>query len=250
MGGVRGRTCDDPSMHPAAESAVRELAAFADADAALARARFFKTGPGEYGEGDEFLGATVPQVRGVERRHPDLPLDALADLLDSPIHEHRLLAAIAYGRAYARADAPGRQEVFEHYLARSHRINNWDLVDVSAEHVVGPHLDVVGGAILDELAASALLWDRRIAMLATHHRIRRGESADALRIAERLLDDPEPLIHKAVGWMLREVGKRVDEAELLAFLDAHAPAMPAVMRSYAIERLAPEVRARYRRRPA
>lgn len=235
-------------MHPAAEAVVAELAAYENPEAAAGRARFFKTGPGEYGEGDVFLGATVPEVRAVERRHRDLPLAALDDLLASPIHEHRLLAAIGYGRAYARADAAGRQEVFEHYLARTDRINNWDLVDVSAEHVVGPHLDVVGAAVLDELAASALLWDRRIAMLATFHRIKRGESADALRIAERLLADPEPLIHKAVGWMLREVGKRVDEAQLLAFLDTHAAAMPSVMRSYATERLAVDVRARYQQR--
>lgn len=237
-------------MHPAAEAVVSDLATYADAEGAAARARFFKTGPGEYGEGDVFLGATVPQVRAVERLHPDLPLAAIADLLASEVHEHRLLAAIAYGRAYRRADAPGRQEIYEHYLARSGRINNWDLVDVSAEHVVGPHLDIVGTAILDELAASPLLWDRRIAMLSTFHRIKRGESAEALHVAELLLRDPEPLIHKAVGWMLREVGKRVDEAQLIAFLDRHAAEMPSVMRSYATERLAPEVRARYRVRPA
>jgi 3-methyladenine DNA glycosylase AlkD len=233
-------------VHPAAEAVVSDLARFADPEGATARARFFKTGPGEYGEGDVFLGATVPQVRKVLRAHPGLPLAALDDLLASEIHEHRLLAAIAYGQAYSRADAAGRQVIYEHYLARSARLNNWDLVDSSAGYVVGPHLDVVGPGILDELAASPLLWDRRIAMLATFHRIMRGESADALHVAELLLADPHPLIHKAVGWMLREVGKRISDSELLAFLDAHAAQMPAVMLSYATERGTPEVRAHYR----
>jgi 3-methyladenine DNA glycosylase AlkD len=237
-------------VHPAAAAAVADLERFADPARAAGRARFFKTGPGEYGEGDVFLGATVPEVRGVLRAHPQLPLDALDDLLASDVHEHRLLAALAYARAYAsrQANAEGQQELYEHYLARTHRLNNWDLVDCSAEHVVGAHLDVVGVEILDELAGSSLLWDRRIAMLATFHRIKRGESRDALHIAEVLLQDPHPLIHKAVGWMLREVGKRVDERQLLAFLDTHAQQMPAVMRSYAIERLSPEVRATYRLR--
>lgn len=239
-------------MHPAADAAIRDLARFADPAGAAARARFFKAGPGEYGEGDVFLGATVPQVRAVLRRHPDLPLDALDDLLASDVHEHRFLAAIAYARAYAQAarrgDDAACQAVYEHYLAHSNRFNNWDLVDCSAEHVVGPHLDIVGSAILDELAASPLLWDRRIAMLATFHRIKRGESADAVRVAEALLGDREPLIHKAVGWMLREVGKRVSEATLVAFLDAHVHGMPAVMLSYATERLTPAQRADYRAR--
>ncbi|MBO9532165.1 MAG: DNA alkylation repair protein [Solirubrobacteraceae bacterium] len=238
-------------MHPAAAALVDDLQAYADPAAVPGRARFFKSGPGEYGEGDVFIGATVPQVRAVLKRHRELPLNALDDLLASEIHEHRLAAALGYARAYADAARSGEElamhDVYEHYLAQSTRLNNWDLVDCSAEHVVGPHLDVVGTAILDELAASPLLWERRIAMLATFHRIKRGESADALHVAELLLRDPEPLIHKATGWMLREVGKRVDESHLTAFLDAHARGMPAVMLSYATERLTPEQRAHYRR---
>lgn len=235
-------------MHPAAVAVVSDLAQYADPAGALARARFFKTGPGEYGEGDVFLGATVPQVRHALRRHPGLSLAALDDLLASEIHEHRLIAALAYARAYGdrHTDEAGRQELYEHYLAHSDRLNNWDLVDCSAEHVVGPHLDVVGTAVLDELAVSPLVWDRRIAMLATFHRIMRGESADALHVATVLHDDPHPLIHKAVGWMLREVGKRCSQGELLGYLDGHARGMPAVMLSYATEHLTPEQRAHYR----
>lgn len=233
-------------MHPAAANAIAALDALADPQVAAQRASFFQTGPGQYAEGDRFIGVTVPVLRRVHRDHRGLPLEALHDLLASAIHEHRLLATVDYAWSYPRADAARRAELYAHYLAHTHRINNWDLVDTSAEHVVGAHLDIVGTDILDQLAGSALLWERRIAMLSTFHRIKRGEAEDALRIAERLLRDPEPLIHKAVGWMLREVGKRVDEALLLAFLDRHAQEMPTVMRSYAVERLDPQVRARYR----
>lgn len=235
-------------MHPAAAAAVAALDALADPQVAQQRASFFQTGPGQYAEGDRFIGVTVPLLRRLHREHRGLPLAALHDLLASEIHEHRLLATVDYAWSYPRANDEGRAALYAHYLAHTHRINNWDLVDTSAEHVVGAHLDVVGSAILDELAASTLLWERRIAMLATFHRIKRGEADDALHVARLLLHDPEPLLHKAVGWMLREVGKRVDQALLLAFLDAHAAAMPAVMRSYAVEHLDPQVRARYRSR--
>lgn len=237
-------------MHPAAQSAIDALAAIADPEVAVQRARFFQTGPGQYGEGDVFLGVTVPQLRRLHRDYRRLSLEALHDLLMSAVHEHRLLAAVDYAWSYPRATADDRAALYRHYLAHTHRLNNWDLVDTSAEHVVGAHLDVVGTAVLDRLGGSDLLWDRRIAMLATFHRIKRGDGADALRLAERFLGDPEPLMHKAVGWMLREVGKRVDEALLIAFLDAHAAQMPAVMRSYAVERLPEPVRARYRVRRA
>lgn len=137
-------------MHPAAAAAIRALAPFTDPAKAAGRARFFKTAPGEYGEGDVFLGATVPQVRSVAKAHRDLPLAALADLLASEVHEDRLLAVIGYGEAYRRApDDAARRAVHEHYLARRARLNNWDLVDTSAEHVVGPHLDLDGTAVLD-----------------------------------------------------------------------------------------------------
>ncbi len=233
-------------MLPEAQALADDLLALADPVRAEGSLRFFKTGPGEYGEGDQFLGVTVPNVRAVCKRHPELPLGAIDDLLASPWHEHRLAAVIGMGEHYRRGDAWLREEVYDLYLARTARINNWDLVDASADRVVGPHLDVVGAGVLDRLAGSALLWDRRIAMIAPFHRIKRGEGDTSLHVAQLLLRDPEPLIHKAVGWMLREVGKRVDEELLLGFLDQHAPGMPAVMLSYATERLTREQQLAYR----
>lgn len=233
-------------MLPEAQALADDLQALADPVRAEGSLRFFKTGPGEYGEGDQFLGVTVPNTRAVCKRHPELPLGAIDDLLASPWHEHRLAAVIGMGEHYRRGDAWLREEVYDLYLARTARINNWDLVDASADRVVGPHLDVVGAGVLDRLAGSALLWDRRIAMIAPFHRIKRGKGDTSLHVAELLLRDPEPLIHKAVGWMLREVGKRVDERLLLGFLDQHAPGMPAVMLSYSTERLTREQQLAYR----
>jgi 3-methyladenine DNA glycosylase AlkD len=224
------------------------LDAHADAEYAATMHWFFQAHPGGYGEGDRFRGLKVPVVRRVCKACTGMPIGELDALLASEWHEHRLAAAILMASEYPRAEAPRRADLYALLLARTDRLNNWDLVDQSAPYVVGPHLDVVGAGVLDELAVSSLLWDRRIAMVSTFFRIRRGEADDALHVATLLLNDPHPLIHKAVGWMLREVGKRVDEALLLAFLDAHAAVMPAVMRSYAVERLAPELRARYRRR--
>lgn len=229
-----------------AEQIAAEIDGLADPEHASTLQWFFKTEPGGYGEGDQFLGVRVPQVRAVCRKHRETAVAELDLLLSSDWHEHRLAAAILMAGDYPRGDADRRAALYALLLARTDAFDNWDLVDASAPYVVGPHLDVVGSDVLDRLAGSPVVWERRIAMVATHFRIRRGESADALRIAERLLGDDHPLIHKAVGWMLREVGKRVDVAELTRFLDGHAPARPAVMLSYATEHLTPEQRAAYR----
>ena len=214
------------------------------AQAAILR-RFFKTGPGEYGEGDEFWGLKVPQVRAVLARFSEVPLDVVGDLLDSPVHEARFFAAAALVRAYARGDAAARAAVFDFYLAHSARINNWDLVDVSAPGIVGCHLPPGGGRrVLGRLAASATLWNRRIAMVSTLEPIRQGRLENTFWLAERLLDDPEDLMHKAMGWMLREAGKR-DVQALFAFLDAHAARMPRTALRYALERIAPEKRRKW-----
>lgn len=230
-----------------AEALAAELDAHADPEYAATLQWYFKTGPGEYGEGDQFLGLRVPLVRRCCRAYRGLPVRELDALLESDWHEHRLAATILMATDYPRADADRRAALYALLLARTDRLNNWDLVDQCAPYVVGPHLDVVGPQELDALAGSSLLWERRIAMVATWFRIRRGEHEDALRIAERLLTEEHPLIHKAVGWMLREVGKRASEDALRAFLDAHAAEMPAVMLSYAVERLSPAERAGYRR---
>lgn len=230
------------------------LAAVADPADAVFLQRFFKTGPGQYGEGDVFIGVRVPQTRAVAKRFAGLPLEQIDVLLDSAVHEHRLAGLLILNRAFEVASLPSgrddgaRERLARFYLAavRRGRVNNWDLVDSSAEIVLVVWLWDRPRDVLDELAASAVLWERRVAVLATFGFIRRGDASTTLVLAERLLDDPEDLMHKAVGWMLREVGKRVDRALLLAFLDAHAPRMPRTMLSYATEHLDADVRARYR----
>lgn len=215
-----------------------------------ARARvlqsFFKTGPGQYGEGDRFLGLTLPQIRALARECHDLSLREVERLLESRWHESRLLAVILLANAYRRADPRTQTAIYRLYLRRTDRINNWDLVDVSAPAVVGARLFTRSRQPLRRLARSTSLWERRIAIIATLYFIRRGELAETLSIAESLLSDAHDLIHKAVGWALREVGK-TDEAALQRFLDRHASRMPRTALRYAIERLDPAVRAGYLR---
>ena len=228
-----------------AAAVVRELRRRRNpAQAAILR-RFFKTGPGEYGEGDEFWGLKVPQTRAVLARFRAVPLAVAGELLDSPVHEARFFAVAALVRDYARADAAARGAIFDFYLSRTARINNWDLVDASAPGIVGRHLPPGGGRrVLGRLAASATLWNRRIAMVSTLEPIRQGRLENTFWLAERLLDDPEDLMHKAMGWMLREAGKR-DVQALFAFLDAHAARMPRTALRYALERIAPEKRRKW-----
>ena len=231
---------------PATAAAVRrELRRHRNpAQAAILR-RFFKTKPGEYGAGDEFWGLKVPQVRAVLSRFPEATLDVAGALLDSPVHEVRLFAALALVRAYARGDAAARAEIFDFYLARAARINNWDLVDASAPGIVGRHLPPgKGRRILGRLAKSEVLWERRIAMVSTLEHIRRGHLDNTFWLAERLLKDPEDLMHKATGWMLREAGKR-DVDALRKFLVRHAGKMPRTALRYAIERLSPTERRKW-----
>jgi 3-methyladenine DNA glycosylase AlkD len=205
---------------------------------------FFKTGPGEYGEGDRFRGIRVPALRKVAAAFQALPRDQAEELLHSPYHEDRLVALCILARQFAKADAAGRTAIYDLYLNNTRFINNWDLVDASAEHIVGAYLWDKSRKPLARLTRSSSLWERRIAMLATFHFIRRGEFTDTLRIAEILLGDKEDLIHKAVGWLLREVGKR-DQATEEAFLRTHCRQMPRTMLRYAIERFPEELRQRY-----
>jgi len=207
---------------------------------------FFKTGPGQYGEGDLFVGLTVPQVRALAKEVHPLPHSEVVRLLHSPLHEARLLALLLLIRAYAKGEEAARERIFTQYLKNTRYINNWDLVDCSAEHIVGAHLLERDRAPLHALSVSALLWERRISILSTFHFIKRGEFGETLWIAERLLRDPADLMHKAVGWMLREVGKRDLEAEE-TFLKKHCRTMPRTMLRYAIERFPEELRQRYLR---
>ena len=220
----------------------RRMKALADPARAVGHQRFFKTAPGEYGAGDRFLGITVPVLRTLARDFRDLPLRETTQLLGSPWHEERLLALLILVRQYARGDTRKREAIHRLYLKNSAWINNWDLVDVSAEHIIGAHLPAGRRGLLRRLARSKLVWERRIAILATFHYIKQGEYRDTLAIAGLLLDDSHDLIHKAVGWMLREVGNRDRVAEE-RFLDTNAGRMPRTMLRYAIERF-PEPRRR------
>lgn len=221
-----------------------EVASVADQKRAEGAARFFKTGPGEYGEGDKFLGITVPALRKIARGARDLSLDDLLKLLHSTWHEERLLALMVMVEQHARGAERDRAALHRAYLANTKRINNWDLVDASAGEVVGHHVAEKGTRFLERLAKSSDLWERRIAMIATFYCIKQNEFAPTLLIAEQLLDDDHDLIHKAVGWMLREVGKR-DVAVLRRFLDLHAAAMPRTALRYSIERFTSADRQRY-----
>jgi 3-methyladenine DNA glycosylase AlkD len=210
------------------------LRALADPVQAKNLQRFFKTGPGEYGQGDRFLGLRVPQIRGLAKQLGIVPLTVIKSLLKSPIHEERMLALLLMMKRYQCADEAGRAALFRLYLNSTAYINNWDLVDVTARHIVGAWLYPRSRRLLYTLAQSDSLWERRIAVLATFHFIARGEFEDSLKIAARLLRDPHDLIHKAVGWMLREIGKRDRKTEE-AFLKAHYRSMPRTMLRYAIE---------------
>jgi len=223
------------------ESQLRDIG---DATRAQHSKRFFRTAPGEYGAGDMFLGLTVPQMRAVARLHADLPLPRVRELLRSRWHESRLLALLILVRGFERGEERQRSRIARLYLANLAWVNNWDLVDSSAHLILGPHLARGERGLLDKLARSPDLWRRRIAMIATFHYIRQDEFRDALRIARALLRDEHDLIHKAAGWMLREIGKR-DEPTLRSFLERHAARMPRTMLRYAIERLPPGSRSRY-----
>ena len=220
------------------------MRAHADPTRARTVARFFKTAPGEYGAGDVFLGVSVPSVRLVATRFRALPLAQVVALLGSKFHEERLLALVILVARFQRGGVIERRAIFELYRRNLRAVNNWDLVDTSAPGIVGAYLEQRDRGWLDRLARSPRVWDRRIAIVSTQHLIRQGDFAATLRLARTLLRDRDDLIHKAAGWMLREVGNR-DEATLVAFLARYADAMPRTMLRYAIERLPPSRRRAY-----
>jgi 3-methyladenine DNA glycosylase AlkD len=221
-----------------------ELRRLGSAERAEGAQRYFKTGPGEYGHGDVFLGIKAADMRKLAKRCRDLRLTEVKQLLRSPIHEERSLALLILVEAYPRRDGSAREKIYELYLKNTRFINNWDLVDLSAGPIVGAFLAGKDKAPLYALARSRDLWERRIAVLATSHYIRCGEFSETLKISKILLEDKEDLIHKAVGWMLREVGKRDLRAEE-AFLKIHYKKMPRTMLRYAIERFPEGKRQRY-----
>lgn len=223
------------------------LHALANPEKAAFFVRFFKAGPGEYAEGDRFLGVMVPEVRRLAGVYAGLPLAAVTRLLKSPYNEERLLGLLILVRKYARGDSATRTKVYQFYVRHLAHVNNWNLVDSSAPYILGNYLLKRSRAPLFRLAASKNLWRRRVAVLATFPMIRAGEFEDTLRLCETLLGDREDLMHKACGWMLREIGKR-DERVLREFLDQHGAKMPRTMLRYAIERFPEGVRKKYLRR--
>lgn len=221
-----------------------KLRALADPKRAAVHQRFFKTAPGEYGEGDRFLGIRVPVLRKLAREYRAISLAETRNLLASSIHEERFLALLIMVSKYRAGNEEEREAIYRLYLDSTRFINNWDLVDTTAEHIVGDYLRERDRSALRRLASSRNLWERRIAILATFHYIKLNSFDETLAIAEALLDDPEDLIHKAVGWMLREIGKRDMRTEE-RFLRKRYKAMPRTMLRYAIEKFPEPLRQRY-----
>ena len=223
----------------------KELRKNASQEKAKILSRFFKTGPGQYGAGDRFLGITVPKQRSIAKQFFDLSLHDLQKLLNSVYHEERLTALLILVLRYPRVDKKEQEKIYKFYLKNTRNINNWDLVDLTAEKIIGPCLEGKDKSVLFKLARSKNLWEKRIAILSTFHYIKKGESKLTLQIAEMLLNDDHDLMHKAVGWMLREVGKRCGEKEEEEFLKKYYKKMPRTMLRYAIERFAENKRLKY-----
>ncbi len=210
--------------------------------------RFFKTGPGQYGAGDRFLGLKMPLQRLLARKYADLSLSDIERLLESQIHEFRMIGLLILVDRYERtASRAEKKKIVDFYLSHTARINNWDLVDLSVYKILGDFLVAEKQAlkILEKLAGSKNLWEKRMAMISTYAFLKKGEAEKTLHIAEKLLQDEHDLMHKAVGWMLREAGKRVDKKVLTDFLDQHYRRMPRTALRYSIEKLSPREREHY-----
>lgn len=223
------------------------LRAEATPERATANAWFFKTARGQYGHGDKFLGVTVPQQRRIAKQFKGLLLQEVEKLVTSPWHEERLTGLFILVGQFQRGDQLAKQEIYKFYLDHTDSVNNWDLVDSSASYIVGAWLNDRPDKmkVLTRLAGSKSLWERRIAMISTQYFINQGQGEEAWAIAELLLNDTHDLIQKAVGWMLREMGKRADHQLLIMFLDKHAATMPRTTLRYAIEHLSKERKQHY-----
>lgn len=218
-----------------------ELLGLSDDEKKRVLPRFFKTGKGEYGEGDKFIGTVVPNVRKVAKKHRNCTLDTVALLLENQWHECRLCALLILREKFSNSP----EEIVQFYLAHTKGINNWDLVDLSAPYILGSYLtDKPNRDILYTLAASAVMWENRIAIVSTLMLIRDNQFHDTLKLAEILMQHRHDLMHKSIGWMLREVGKK-DKQVLENFLNSHCRKMPRTMLRYALEKFSPEERKRY-----
>lgn len=216
----------------------KEIRSFGSVEKALGSARFFKTGKGEYGVGDVFLGLTVPQSRSIAKKYQELSFEDIEKLLTSKYHEERLVGLLILIGQFQSGNDTARKNAFDFYLTHLDRVNNWDLVDVSAYKIVGEYLLSHPEStlrILDRLIASEVLWERRVAIVASFAFIRKGDASLTFRLAEKLFNDQEDLMHKAAGWMLREAGKHVSRGGLVRFLKKNKERMPRTMLRYAIE---------------
>lgn len=223
-----------------------QIDSVANPEKAKILSRFFKSAPGEYGEGQKFIGCTVPQLRSIAKDFYTAPLRDYEYMMTSDIHEYRLSAFLALVERYAKAkNEQERIEIADFYINHAHSANNWDIVDLSAPKIIGEHIYANHETrILDNFSRSENIWLRRIAIVSTYTLIKHNHYSDTLRLAIRYLSDTHPLIHKATGWMLREIGKR-NQQILTGFLDCHAPEMPRTALRYAIERLSPDLRKKY-----
>lgn len=234
--------------HSTAEDVALQLEKLSDSERAKSSQWFFKTGKGQYGEGDVFIGVNVPTQRAVAKKYLSLPLTEVITLLKKPIHEMRLTALIIMTEQFKRASKTEKKALYEAYLTHTEYINNWDLVDSSAHKIVGPYLNDAPEKmrILEKYAYSDNMWERRIAVVSTlYYSGVQNSSTETLEIAKILLHDSEDLIQKAVGWALREVGKQVSSNDLAQFLDRYAAVMPRTMLRYSIERLEPSLKKHY-----
>ena len=222
----------------------KELNNLKNTEKAKILSRFFKTGKGEYGEGDNFLGIVVPEQRKIAKKYKDLSLNDIQTLLSTNIHEYRLTSLFILVLQYEKSDEKGKKNIYEFYLRNTKRINNWDLVDLSAHKILGDFLFDKDKSILYKLAKSNNLWERRIAIMSTFNFIKNNEFKDTLKLSKTLLDDPHDLIHKATGWMLREIGKRDKKTEE-KFLKKYCKRMPRTMLRYAIEKFDESERKHY-----
>ena len=229
-------------MKQLTKTITNELQALSDTEKREIFPKFFKAGKGEYGEGDRFLGVTVPNIRAIAKLHKDISIEEIRDLIQSEWHEVRLCALIIMVEKSKKKDEALRKELFNLYLSQTKRINNWDLVDLSCRFIIGEYLLDKSRDILYQLAQSPLLWDNRIAIVSTYAFIRKGQLEDTYALSDLMMQHSHDLMHKAIGWMLREAGKR-DSERLYDYVMSHRADMPRTMLRYAIEKFSPKERA-------
>lgn len=229
-------------MKQLTKTITNKLQALSDAEKREIFPKFFKAGKGEYGEGDRFLGVTVPNIRAIAKLHKDISIEEIRELIQSEWHEVRLCALIIMVEKSKKKVEALRKELFNLYLSQTERINNWDLVDLSCRFIIGEYLLDKSRDILYQLAQSPLLWDNRIAIVSTYAFIRKGQLEDTYALSDLMMQHPHDLMHKAVGWMLREAGKR-DSERLYDYVMSHRADMPRTMLRYAIEKFSPKERA-------